>query len=615
MGCQAIAQANKILLAAAPAISNTIEVIEQNYPALETNLVSLEYRAPEDIDITELVFKHDLPKITRDFSSWAPITPVTGCNPCDDNICGYNWQSMGATGMTANKVAFMYKDYKSDKYCIDKLQYTHQVEEMVKQNVNNLRLWLHYERDINVIQTALVNSAKKSFWTKEQQRVNHADPYTYMAAATQPIKTLSLDILSRQYEILRRTPGAEPLAMIGNNKLFGLTCSQEMINTMIDNDPKLREDLRYSGAMASGFLTDYNFQYTIRGMFLPITIDYPRRFNRVNGEWYEVAPNISIDAGTAGTESVPNPAYFDAEAEEVMFTPKASVKIYYTSNKTTVGSGTEFGKQPSFFNELEWVNIRTDGDPQGKFGYFMSGAKIGISAVRAKSLVATLFARYTGKFLGNFLTYNTACAPVVPTCDDGLSDGGCPCALLASKPMKNMAVATNNWFFTFTTPVAAEVEDEVTITLKNGGYVVGEVINISADGLVLEIQFNASVNISACVFEGLCPVNALACYADVILTSSCDTSSGNFSLILKNPIKAITAEDIITGIRPDGTAVSLEVVSADIINNTWVVVYDGGTLSESAACCDGGFVKVCVPSTTDATCDGCPVVEAIPCGD
>lgn len=617
MSCVSTPELRQILLASGHTISDTIEVLETKYPSLYTALVELKPVQPNETEIVEYVYGHDLPPVTRDFKSWAPLTATTGCNPCEGNECAYNWNHMGGTGMSAYKTQMMFKDFKTDKFCIDKLQTYDQVEDMIAQTVQNLRLWLDFERDVNLIQTAFVNSAKKVVHTVAGPRVNTANPYEYVNFGANRLKYLSVDVLRYHYEILK-AQHAKPIAIQGTNKLFGLMCSQEVLDGLYE-DPKTREDLRWAG-VSGQFLETYGFQYSIKGMFLPITHEYPRRFKKVATGIVEVAPTISVPSGLAGTEAMPNPDYLDPDIavyEEVMLLPQSAITIFYTSNKTTLGSGTEFGKQPSFFDQLEFINIKTDCDPDQKMGWFKSGAKAGVSAKNAKSLTALLVERKSLKSLGGFFDQSCVAVPAPSApCTDGIVDT-CPCALFAGdgKPVADL-VALGEYFFYVTRPVAGTVGSIVNIALKNGGSVAATLTGISADGYTIKVSFPVGFEVSKCMFAGLCDA-VLGCTSIVNSTSACLVTAGNFNLFLKNGVKAVTAGDVIEGIKADGTSVSLTVVSADLVNNIWTVNYTAGNspagFPESDVCAEGGFTAVCVPASTDATCNGCAGITVTPC--
>jgi hypothetical protein len=142
---------------------------------------------------------------------------------------------------------------------------------------------------------------------------------------------------------------------------------------------------------------------------------------------------------------------------------------------------------------------------------------------------------------------------------------------------------------------------------------------VSADGYYAQVTSTVDLS-SVCnqVVNIFCN-DTLACSSSVLKVTDCRSGeTGNVTLTLSEPIKAVTAADVITAYFMDGTTADLDVVSVDLTTNEWVVNYSAGfgptddptgagatALAADMVCDRGGIYKVCVPPATDATCPEC----------
>jgi hypothetical protein len=221
------------------------------------------------------------------------------------------------------------------------------------------------------------------------------------------------------------------------------------------------------------------------------------------------------------------------------------------------------------------------------------------------------------------------CPPAAVDCDNDVpAITACPCPLVLSAVLDIFAAAST-YTVTFGVPIDAVALDPILLRLDTGGYITGIVQDITADGKTLSILFAAGTVLTNC--NGITAVfcdDTLGCSSLVLSACDCRASqTGQIKVILSNPIKAVTAAQIVTGFMGDGTEQNFSVVSVDMQTNEWVLDYApgfgptddptgvGATVLEDDLVCDrNGIVKLCVPPATDPTCPACgngPVVT--PC--
>jgi hypothetical protein len=344
-------------------------------------------------------------------------------------------------------------------------------------------------------------------------------------------------------------------------------------------------------------LKKYNFITSIRGMFLPAPILWPRRFNYVSGAWVQVNPTVNGLPAEVGSYSGLNPAYEMATHEEVLMHGKYPFKVMYLPTEQTLGENSSFGPESSFFDSLQWVNPQTQQDPFRRVGYYATSATIGISQQFSEGAFGVLVERPDVRTTAVFPP-EPECPPTPVDCDNSVPAVSCPCpAVLSSIPNP---VTPGNYFLTFAVPTDAVAEDSIQLGLDTGGYITGTVVSVSTDGFVAEVTFT-SICPDCVHFTSVYCNDTLGCSSDVLATKLCENVSGvpSILLTLKNAIKA-TASDEVTVYFCDGTSATATVSAVDDCSKTYTVALSGVTCYDSS-----NIVFVCVPPGTDASCPAC----------
>jgi len=604
-------------LASAPYIASQILDLSIKHPSWLRDVWSLkQWESGQGTVMQQFVFRGGRPKIERGFDKWKKLGNVQGCDPCDGPDCTYNWTPMGGHAMERKLTELMRREFKSNEYCVHEIQTTAHFKEVFAKIVENLYHQVDYFKEMNIGLNFLTALAKKFVVDSGGAKVNTNNPYVYRNVGSARLSTLNINMLEFFYEHLRRIPDAVPYDVVNGSPIYSLMASHQLLARLYRDDPQLREDVRFSG-MANDNLMKYNFMSTIRGMFIAAPILYPRRFNLVEGEPYEVLPFVDDVPGEVGKYTYLNSAYEAATHEEVIIHGKHPFELLHLPTEQTLGANTSFGPEYSFMNNWSWVNPLTYSDPFRRVGYFATSAQIGVSQQFSDGIYAILVERPSTALMAMY-TPNPVCPPEAVDCENEVPDVTCPCPVLAGPITVNPFVA-NSYFFTFATPVVGEPEAAVNIQLDNNLYITGELVQISADGKTAEILFETPLDIASCNIIGIYCDSQLACSSSVVFASDCRSDqTDSVDLTLDVAIKALEAGDEIKAYFGDCTTAMLEVVAVDAGKLVWTVKYaegygptddpegEGYTVLTAGIIGDrGGISKVCVPTETDASCPAC----------
>lgn len=623
--CLNPAEVNDAFLAAPPLIAEQIldlTVKHPNWMAEQIQYDTFPLGAGTSLD--QLIFRGQMPQIERGFDQWKKLQSNVGCDPCDGPDSSYNWTDFGGSGMQRKTMNMMRREFKTPRYPVHEIQNTLEFMEVFSKVVQNIYRQTDFFKEINVAQNILTSLAKKFVVDSGGFKFNNANPYVYPNIGTATLSALNIDMLSFLYEQLRRIPDVVPYDVVDGSPIYAMTCSAELLSRMYRDDPQLRQDVRYS-SMANELLMKYNFITSIRGMFIPAPVLYPRRFN-VDGSnnIVEVYPFVNGIPADVGSYTGLNPAYMSATYEEVLIHGMHPAKVFTMPTAQTLGENTSFGPEYDMFQAWQWVNPQTINDPFRREGFFATSANLGISQQYSEGIFGVLVARPSTNLAAAFNPEPT-CPPTAVSCDNEIPDSGCPCPLILS--VTDHPIDADTYFASLAVPItpSPSPSDEIQFGVATGGYVVGTVVTSSSDDKVIEFTLPAGTDVGVCdQFTTIFCDDLLGCFAIVDYASDCRSGqTGVIELTLRNPIKAVDAGDTITVTFGDGTSLSMDVVSVDMLANLWVVEYSAGagptddptgagaTVLEADLLCDrNGVVSVCVPTATDATCPGCddPVV-------
>lgn len=615
-------------LAAPPMIAQQIVDLTIKHPSWLRDVFEVDYWPEgEGTIMQQIVIKGTMPKIERDFSAWKHLDNTTnyGCVPCNGPDCSYNMSTLGGHGFERKIVPLMRREFRSPSYCVAEIQTYYQFKETMAKIMELLYAQVDFFKEQSIAMNVLTGIAKKIVVDSDGAKVNTQNPYVYRNVLGATLSTLNIYILEWLYEWMRKIPSCVPYGMQNGNPIFALECSHQLLSHMYRDDPNMRTDMRNNNEYARDLVDKYNFTNTVRGMFLPAPILTPRRFNiNASGDAEEVLPYVNGIPMEVGAYTGINPAYEEATHEEVLVHGRSPFKLFVQKMQTTIGEGTDFGPEFEYFNGWKWVNPETVEDPLRRVGFFVTSGTLGVSQQFSEGVFGILVERPRSNTMITFNPEQTA-VPTYDSVDNSIPPvGGCPCPLiLGVTPDPTVA---NTYIATFAIDVNTTVGGTIQFGLLSGGYVTGTVTRLSTDGLTVAFTLPAGTTVDLCTqFTTVFCDNTLGCYSEVLSMSCCRTGqTGVVDVILKRPIKAVTAGDIVYAYMGDGTTQHLQVVSVDMLTNTWGLEYaagygptddsagEGQTNLEDDMCCDrNGICAICVPPTTDATCPSCtdPVVE------
>lgn len=619
--CMTPEAVNEGFLAAPPLIAQQIQDLTIKHPNWLSDVGEMvAWPHGEGTLKQELVFRGLMPPIERGFDLWRKLGNNTGCVPCEGTDCSYNWSILGGHAFDRRLTELMGRDFRTPNYCVHDIQTTMQFKEVFAKIVQNIWAQVAFFKEFNIGQNFLTMVAKKYLVDSDGPKPNTQNPYVYRSPGAARLSTLGMELLEWFYERMRRLPDCVPYDVVDGSPIYALECSHQLLARMYRDDPGLRQDARFSG-MANDLLMKYNFMSTIRGMFIPAPILYPRRFRAVTDlattYFEEVLPFINGIPGEVGTYTGLNPDYEDAQYEEVLLHGKSPFKLYYLTTETSLGQGTSFGPEPSFLERWPWINPQTDSDPFSREGYFASSIKMGLSQQYSDGVFGVLVERPSSRLAAVFVP-EPECPPDTVECNNSVPDVECPCPVVIS--IQQNPFNSSRYYITFATPVTGVVGHSADLQLDSGGTLSGDIIQISDDGLILEIEFTGGLPNGVCTaIVGIACSPLLACSSTVARARDCRSNqTGLVTLTLSQAIRAQTAGQTLTAYFGDCTTASLDIVSVDIENLDWVVEYadgygptddpdgEGATVLSADMICDrGGIMRICVPPETVATCPAC----------
>lgn len=600
-------QAQLLLLGAPPLISQEIKERQVTIPNFMRDMYSVEpFPLGHGTSMQELLLRPKLPAIERDFSKYRKLGDTSGCNPCAPPDCTRNWSPLGGFGMERKVFELMDRSFRSDNYCVKQIQTTQDFDKIIEFSVNTLFRQIDFHKEVNIGQTALKLLAKKFVVDSSSPKANQVNPYQFPNSGTTVLSTLNIRIFEVFYQYLRMALGTGdiiPAAMSNGAPMFFSLMHPDDLSLLYLTDPNLRADLR--GSNLAENLLKYNFMSSIRDMFIPVSNLYGSRYNRVAGEMVEVSPWLNDVPLEHGSYTSFNPEYVEAEYGSIILMGMQPFKIYTQPTATTVGAGTQFGPESSFFDDFKWFADRNNEDPTGRTGFFFTEATFGISQGYSQAIFEIVYRR-----LPNWTVWSGAPAPATVNAEPTITNQipaqvGCPCPLVSSYVVN--PITEDTYFLTLHSPFDSSAGSitELTLTLANGATVVAAVENVNDDDTVYELSYTGTVP-EACDIIGVACAELLNCYSRV---SQClyDLSAGDYVLRLQQPIFGAAA-DVLTVIYASG-ALGTGTISA-IDNIAQTVTFSsvtGGAVGEK-------IVGVCVPTAVEASCPGCDVgPEVTPC--
>lgn len=592
-------QVTEGFLAAPPMIDEQILDLTIKHPSWTRDLPKFTpFPLGQGTEYQQIIFRGEMPPIERGFAKWKQLSNNSGCNPCPGPDCSYNITNFGGTGLERKATRMMSREFRSPSYCIKEVQTTYQFEQVIAKIIENLYAQTDFFKDQNVTFNALTELAKKFIVDSGGAKPNPQNPYVYRPlGATTRISGLNIEMLEFFYEWMRHIPDVVPYDVVNGAPIYSLIASHQTLARLYRDDPQSRQDVRFSG-LANDMLMKYNFMSTIRGMFIAAPILYPRRFNITvtTGEPVEVLPYVNGIPMEVGSFTGFNPGYEAATHEEVIIHGKYPFEILYMPTAETMGSNTSFGPEFSWLDNWAWINPLTETDPFRRLGFFITSATIGIAPQFSEGIFAILVERPKVGLMASWLP-EPVCPPTPAACGNEVPAVLCPCPLITGY-FENPV--DGSFIINLAVPIDVAALDTVQFGISTGGYLVGTVVALSADGKSVQVTFPAGTEIVCDNFTSIFCDNSMGCYSDVIFYAPVATDNTRLTLTLSNPVKG-DPSDSITVYYGDGTSATVTLISQNYANNT-VVIDVGGTAFSDTVC---GVIAICIPTAADATCPGC----------
>lgn len=603
---------NEAFLAGAPLIARTMLAYNIQTPNWFRDMFKVEpWPAGNGTLMQQPVFRGSLPKIEENFDQWSLQDNTTGCDPQANNNCAYNFTTLGGHAMEMKITRLMDRDFKSPEYCVRTIQNTFMYEAVFQQILNNLNRQIDFVKENNIGRNFLVGIAKKLLIDGGGFKPNVGNPYAYRNKGTATLSALSIGALEVLYEMMRRMPETVPYDVVDSAPVYALVASPQLLSHLWRDNPGIRQDLRFS-SMADKLVTSYNFMSSIMGMYVPVPYLYPRRFryDNANSKWIQIYPWVNGVPAQVGSFTDINMQYEDpsyATHEEVLIHGRDPFTVWYQPTVSSLGAGSSFGPEPGYFDSWQWSNPETKQDPGRRVGFYWTHASIGISAQNSEGVFGILVPRVPTSMMVQYWP-SGSCPPTDPTCTNLVPATGCPCPGITSVVPNN--VSGNSYFVSLVVPLTANNGDIIQFGYSTGGYVNGTQVGFSADRKTLEVTFGV-VPPNFQNFTTIFCDNTLKCSSGISSYNTNCVDNTRIDLVLQQPIKAVTNNDVVTVFFGNGTSMTANVIGApDMTRLLWTV--DIG----SAAFCDdqGGVARICVPTGTNAACPACTLTPtAVQC--
>lgn len=607
---------NQAFLAGTPDIAAEILDLSYSMPMWLSELWELKPWTATDTVMQQLVFRGSLPEVERGFDKWKKLASSAGCSPCT-NDCSYNTTTFDGHGFERRLVSLMRREFETPEYCVNEIRSSLEFEQTFAKIIEDIQKQVSFFKEYNIGLNFLTGIAKKLIVDGGGIKGNSQDPYSYRPLGTAVLSKLNFRMLSKIYEGLRRRSDVIPFDLQNGMPLYAISASDELMDDLFIADPNARADLRFSSGV-DALLTRYNFMSSVRGQFLNAPLLYPRRFEYLSTGWEEIFPFVNGLPAEIGSFSDLNPDWENASYEEVLVYGKSPFTVYYRDQLTTIGSGTSFGPEPTFMNTWLWINNQTDCDMFRRVGKYATSIEMALAPQWSGGVYGIMVPRPSASSVVEYYV-DDATVPSSSESTNVVPDVGLPCQLITAAIQK--PTDPTRWYLTFSSALATAVNSTVNLAIDSGGFLVGTVQSKSTDNLNVEMSFPAGTVFGNCKrFVSVYCTTTASCTSDVISTCECRSGVvGSFGLILEEPIRAVTTGEIIYGYMGDGTVQHLSIVSVDQLNNVWNVQYAVGsgptsdptqpTLTPAdnlgVNCDRGGVLRVCVPTSSDATCTAC----------
>lgn len=518
-----------------------------------------------------------------------------GCGPAHD-ACGYVWEEVGH-GFEELHYHLMERDLKTVPICLKDIRTFWQFQQFQNLIFKNLtEITANMREQLN--RNALIGFSVKHVPTSVGLQINAQNPYELPNIAGVEVGKLNWRTLTRLYNALVREAGTFALTYDQGRPVFGLIASDEVVDDMYVEDRELLRVL-YNSGQGQDILTRYNFQNSIRGLFVNIPDIYaPRYRDDGAGNLIRVFPYERDVVIQCGTRPAPNPDYENAPYELVIILTRDVFNLRSRKTISTVGGETDFEAETGMF-DWKWHNPERWCDPNRRVGFYYANGNIGIEPGDFTDIPAILVKRRP-KALDTLFWPAAVCPPEAVDCENELGAQGCPCPQIVDCcPLYS---DPNSLQFRFSRSILpAVVTDPISIRLDTGGVAVGTIDAISVDGLAATVDFGEPVECCPGHYvEVLCEPSDL-CVADVISELVNATTATNRDVRLEALLRATAGVgDQINALLEDGTYVLVEIIAIDSDTATYEVEpVVAGSLDNHC------IQELCVTPAVDPLCPAC----------
>lgn len=189
-----------------------------------------------------------------------------------------------------------------------------------------------------------------------------------------PTSDLTMGILKHEYVQLNYDGGdVNPLDRENGRPVYGLLSDMETTDALIKNNSDIRQDFRWSDRV-NELLTPLGVDRSYGGFYF-INIQFPPRYNFVNGAWVRVYPYETLPT-TKGNKREVSTAYREALYQDsVIYHPDVMVSLV-PKPVSGLPKGITFSDYANQYRgEFVWRNVLTSREgcnPDGDTGYFRS---------------------------------------------------------------------------------------------------------------------------------------------------------------------------------------------------------------------------------------------------
>lgn len=298
------------------------------------------------------------------------ITPDGSQNNCVPPITDIGW-----AGTIKNFTAFQAL-LRSDRICFADASRGYMGRKQIRNIQDNFmdqvfESWDDRDKDLYFANAGhkIVNDSSYTDFTDQADYGN--------VQATNKLTQSALDVIYQKLE--NEGAGEDAYARDDGAPVYTALMSMQAHSDLLDGDTSLRQTIQYA-TMGKGdkamLLQSWGVKQNFRG-FLHVIDNRMPRYDWTNGAYVRVPfwINSANPAFGPGPKSIPNPAYFTAQYEDVFIWNPSVVKRLMPKAPHSMGADTTFESIP-YDGEIVWRNILNgnlsdaEANPMGNWGRY-----------------------------------------------------------------------------------------------------------------------------------------------------------------------------------------------------------------------------------------------------